>query len=189
MIKLLTTALALTLLVPALPSQARTSQRGYSNQCFQEVYREEYVPGTELAPGRVRRWTESKEVPCDGSERVDTYLQPAPRSSSGPVDDNSCVEGAIIGGLGGGALGGTLATQNNWVWSIPAGIIGGAMVGCQIDGGKFTFMAFRKNETIKRLRETRERDERRKERGLLLPWEEQTPTTPTQSGKKDETTS
>ena len=41
----------------------------------------------------------------------------------------------FIGGIAGGALGGTLSTQENWIWSIPAGIIGGAMVGCQVDGG------------------------------------------------------
>ena len=40
-----------------------------------------------------------------------------------------------LGGIAGGALGGTLSTQRNWIWSIPAGIIGGAMVGCQVDGG------------------------------------------------------
>ena len=135
MTKLLTAALALTMLVPALPSQARTGQRGYSNQCFEEVYREEYIPGTANAPGRVRRWTENKEVPCQQPSRIDTYIEPGPRRSSAPVDDNSCLEGTIIGGLGGGALGGTLATRENWIWSIPAGIITGAVAGCAVDGG------------------------------------------------------
>ena len=135
MTKLLTAALALTLLVPTLPSQARTGQRGYSNQCFDEVYREEYIPGTQNSPGRVRRWTENKEVPCEQPSRIDTYVEPAPRRSSSTTDDNSCIEGAIIGGLAGGAAGGTLATQENWIWSIPAGIIGGTMLGCQVDGG------------------------------------------------------
>ena len=41
----------------------------------------------------------------------------------------------VLGGLLGGAAGGTLATQENWIWSIPVGIVGGAMVGCQVDGG------------------------------------------------------
>jgi hypothetical protein len=139
MTKLLTTALALTLLIPALPSQARTGQRGYSNQCFKEVYREEYIPGTQSSPGRVRRWTETKEIPCSRRGGIadgdNTYIEPRPSFSSGPVDDNSCLEGSIIGGLGGGALGGVLSTQENWIWAIPTGIIGGAMAGCQLDGG------------------------------------------------------
>jgi hypothetical protein len=135
MTKLLPIALAAAMFLPMLPAQARTGQRGYSNQCFKEVYREEYIPGTQNSPGRVRRWTEAKEVPCEGRRRIDEYSEPAPRRSSGPVDDNSCVEGSILGGIGGGALGGVLSTQENWIWSIPAGIIGGAMAGCQIDGG------------------------------------------------------
>ena len=135
MTKLLTATLALALLIPALPAQARYGQRGYSNQCFKEVYREEYIPGTQNSPGRVRRWTENKEVPCEDSTGSSTHVEPAPRHSTGPVDDNSCIEGAVLGGLGGGALGGVLATESNWIWSIPTGIIGGAMAGCQLDGG------------------------------------------------------
>ena len=49
--------------------------------------------------------------------------------------DNSCIEGSIIGGIAAGALGGVLSTQENWIWSIPVGVIGGALLGCQIDGG------------------------------------------------------
>ena len=135
MTKLLPMALAAALLLPTLPAQARYGQPGYSNQCFKEVYREEYIPGTQRSPGRVRRWTETKEVPCQRPSRINTYIEPTPRSSSAPIDDNSCIEGAILGGLAGGAAGGTLATQNNWIWSIPLGIIGGTMVGCQVDGG------------------------------------------------------
>ena len=135
MTKLLPIALAAAVLLPVLPAQARTGQRGYSNQCFEEVYREEYIPGTANSPGRVRRWTENKEVPCQEPSRINTYIEPTPYRSSAPVDDNSCLEGTIIGGIGGGALGGVLATQENWIWSIPTGIIGGALAGCQVDGG------------------------------------------------------
>ena len=135
MTKLLLTTLALTMLVPALPSQARTGQRGYSNQCFEEVYREEYIPGTQSSPGRIRRWTENQEVPCEQPSRVDTYIEPAPSPRPRALDDNSCLEGTILGGLGGGALGGVLATEENWIWSIPTGIITGAMAGCAVDGG------------------------------------------------------
>ena len=51
------------------------------------------------------------------------------------VDNNSCLEGSLAGGVLGGALGGALAKKDNWIWSIPAGAVGGALVGCQIDGG------------------------------------------------------
>ena len=110
----------------SLPVEARRQSPGYSNQCFEETYREEYIPGTRNNPGRVRRWTEQVEVPC-------TSYQPVPSNTQ--VDDNSCVEGSIIGGILGGGLGGVLSTQENWIWSIPAGVVGGAMAGCQIDGG------------------------------------------------------
>ena len=134
------------LLIPLLllslssPAFARRQSSGYSNQCFEEVYREEYIPGTVNNPGRVRRWTEQKEVPCAGGQ-VRVYeegyrggLVPEQHTRESR-DDNSCVEGSILGGITGGALGGVLSTQENWIWSIPAGVVGGALAGCQIDGG------------------------------------------------------
>ena len=131
-----------------LPAFARYQQPGYSNQCFRNVYREQYVPGTSERPGYVRRWRERKEVPCYNAG-ADGYYTPQPRPPRNPhylpadpprhhgghVDDNSCIEGSIIGGIAGGAIGGAAATQENWIWSIPAGIVGGALVGCQVDGG------------------------------------------------------
>ena len=53
----------------------------------------------------------------------------------GKEDNNSCLEGTLTGGVLGGALGGALAKKDNWIWSIPAGAVGGALVGCQVDGG------------------------------------------------------
>ncbi len=100
------------------------SQTGYSQQCFKAEYREEYIPGTQKKPGRIRRWTEQVEVRCGTAGAV-------VRES----DDNSCIEGSILGGILGGALGGTLANQENWIWSIPSGVAAGAVVGCEIDGG------------------------------------------------------
>ena len=147
--KLLSTILAFAVLSP-LPAFAgyQSGQPGWSRQCFRNVYRETYVPGTESRPGYVRRWNERKEVPCYNAGADGYYPQgrnphylPAdeprhyPQHSRGPVDDNSCIEGAVLGGLGGGAIGGAAATQENWIWSIPTGIIGGALIGCQIDGG------------------------------------------------------
>jgi len=124
------------LLAGSIPVEAREYQPGYSNQCFEEVYREEYIPGTLNNPGRIKRYTDTIEVPCNGSNRGrQGDLFPPNNLPSHNTDTNSCVEGSILGGILGGALGGTAATQENWIWSIPTGVVGGAMVGCQIDGG------------------------------------------------------
>ena len=127
---------ALTLLGAPLPSLAE-SQRGYSTQrtCTKEVYREEYTPGTADRPGFVRSWSETVEVPCEGRPTQTTRPRTTGPRSAAPVDDNSCVEGSIIGGLLGGALGGVLSRDDGRWWAIPSGVAGGAMVGCQIDGG------------------------------------------------------
>ena len=114
------------ILLASVPTQAAESQAGWSRQCFKNVYREEYVPGNATSTGYVRSWSETKEVPC--RKKPMTAL-PAPQK------DNSCLEGSILGGISGGAAGGVLSTQRNWIWSIPLGIVGGSMIGCQIDGG------------------------------------------------------
>ena len=114
------------ILLASVPTQASESQAGWSRQCFKNVYREEYVPGNATSTGYVRSWSETKEVPC--RKKPMTAL-PAPQ------EDNSCLEGSILGGISGGAAGGVLSTQRNWIWSIPLGIVGGSMIGCQIDGG------------------------------------------------------
>mgnify|MGYP003129777908 CR=1 FL=1 len=115
------------ILLTSVPVQATESQAGWSRQCFKNVYREEYVPGNATSVGYVRSWNETKEVPC---RRPPMTALPAPEK-----EDNSCLEGSILGGISGGAAGGVLSTQKNWIWSIPLGIVGGSMIGCQIDGG------------------------------------------------------
>ena len=123
---------AVTLNVPA----SAYSQRGYSEQCFREVYREEYVPGTRNRPGRVRRWTENVEVPCRRTQHSPRpQYHPRPQQQPAPVDDNSCIEGAILGGLGGGAAGAALSRGEGNFIGIPLGIIGGVLIGCAVDGG------------------------------------------------------
>ena len=130
---------------PALagPRTGYRSQGGYAEQerCFRREYREEYIPGTLKNPGYVKRSHRRVRVPC---ERPQYMPQSTPRSfpryeeqypDMGRYDDNSCVEGSILGGIAGGALGGVLSTQENWIWSIPLGVVGGAMTGCQVDGG------------------------------------------------------
>ena len=115
-------------------SALANSQRGFSEQCFKEVYREEYIPGTRNSPGRIERWVENVEVPCQPSRpQRQTYSEP-PRPQA-PVDDNSCIEGAILGGLAGGAGGAALSRDEGNFIGIPLGIIGGVLIGCQLDGG------------------------------------------------------
>ena len=125
--------LALALLV-SMPSVAFAGygQSGFSRQCFKEVYREEYEPGTIYSPGRVRRWTEQREVPCAGDTSLhhtyhqqdfSDHIHPSPHE----VDDNSCVEGAGLGWhcLGGGA-GYAASRGDGRGWAIPLGVVGGA---------------------------------------------------------------
>lgn len=132
---------ALALILGGLPTPALADyyrEGGMkSTNCFKKVYREEYVPGTGPSnPGRVRKYYERQKVACAHSGARQTYRPRGTHSPQNPPGDtNSCLEGSIIGGIAGGAAGGTLATKKNWIWSIPAGIIGGAMVGCQVDGG------------------------------------------------------
>ena len=129
----------ITLILGAMPPVALAdySRDGgvKSTTCVKKIYREEYIPGTGPSnPGRVRSWYERKKVPC---KTVSSAPKRAPRTHhhDAHVDDNSCIEGSIIGGIAGGAAGGTLATKKNWIWSIPLGVVSGAMVGCQVDGG------------------------------------------------------
>ena len=111
-------------------------QRGYSHEksCFRSEYREEYVPGTEQDPGYVRSWKETIEFPCDNKQStiirerrvVEEYRE---------VDDNDCTDGKIAGGLIGGGVGAALSQGDGRWWAIPLGIVGGATVGCELNGG------------------------------------------------------
>ena len=140
--------LVLATLLALTPTAVLAEQTDYrpggmsEESCFKYEYREEYVPGTSENPGYVKSYKDKVEVPCRRPRRHGRHGPHRPRGhhghveqSTGPVDDNSCIEGTILGGLAGGALGGVLATEENWIWSIPTGIIGGAMTGCQVDGG------------------------------------------------------
>ena len=51
------------------------------------------------------------------------------------IDDNSCKEGSIIGGLlGAGITMSATRGKDRW-WAVPVGGTAGALIGCQIDGG------------------------------------------------------
>ena len=134
-------AIAVLLLLTPLPSVAGPieSQVGYSHQrtCFKSEYREEYIPGTENNPGYVKSRKETIEVPCKDSqvyhELPPTYKRHVTVYED--VDTNDCSEGTIAGGLLGGGLAGFGSRGKDRWWAIPAGIIGGSMVGCAMDGG------------------------------------------------------
>ena len=117
-------------------------QGGYAEQekCYRREYREEYVPGTMNNPGYVRRYNKKVRVAC---ERPQYMPQSSPHSfpryedsypQMGRHDDNSCIEGSVLGGILGGGAGAALSRGDGRWWAIPLGIVGGSMVGCQVDG-------------------------------------------------------
>ena len=133
--------------VSALADHDTEYQAGYSNQrtCFKTEYREEYIPGTQENPGYVRSWTETLEVPCENQDVGWTPEHRPHRPTPPPyrrhvtvyedVDTNDCSEGTIAGGLLGGGLATAISRGKDQWWAIPTGIITGAMIGCDIDGG------------------------------------------------------
>ena len=103
-------------------------QRGFSSTrtCTKNEYREEYVPGTQNNPGYVKNWEETVEVPCPGSQST---------TNQDNIDNNDCKEGTIAGGILGGGIATAISRGKDRWWAIPAGVIGGSMVGCEVDGG------------------------------------------------------
>ena len=129
------------------PALAGEYQPGYSHErtCFKSEYREEYVPGTENDPGYVKSWKDTVEVPCEDTPTYHREHNPNVGRSTGTyrrhvtvyenVDTNDCSDGTVAGGLLGGGLAGFGSRGKDRWWAIPAGIEGGAMVGCAMDGG------------------------------------------------------
>ena len=129
-------------------AQHTDSQAGYSHQrtCFKSEYREEYIPGTENNPGYVKSYKDTVEVPCETTP-IPQPLPSDPHPDVGSrtyrrhvtvyedVDTNDCSEGTVAGGLLGGGLAGFGSRGKDRWWAIPTGVIGGAMLGCAVDGG------------------------------------------------------
>ena len=111
-----------------ISTQANEYQPGFSSSrtCTRNEYREEYIPGTRKNPGYVKQWEETVEVPCPGGNSVNNKKE---------FDNNDCSEGTIAGGILGGGLATAISRGKDRWWAIPAGVIGGSMVGCEIDGG------------------------------------------------------
>ena len=138
---------ALVALSAASPALAGEYQAGYSHErtCFKSEYREEYVPGTENDPGYVKSWKDTVEVPCEDTPTYHREHNPNVGRSTGTyrrhvtvyenVDTNDCSDGTVAGGLLGGGLAGFGSRGKDRWWAIPAGIVGGAMVGWAMDGG------------------------------------------------------
>ena len=136
--KLLTLALTIPLgCTPAVAAEVWNDgtmrQSGYSQSrtCYKSVYSEEYVPGTEFDPGYVKSSKETIEVPCGEDVAGSKVI----RRTVVEYDTNDCSDGTIAGALLGGGLAGFGSRGKDRWWAIPSGIIGGAMVGCAIDGG------------------------------------------------------
>ena len=140
---------ALVALSAASPALAGEYQAGYSHErtCFKSEYREEYVPGTENNPVYVKSWKDTVEVPCEDTPTYHREHNPnVGHQSSRPsyrrhvtvyedVDTNDCSDGTVVGGLLGGGLAGFGSRGKDRWWAIPTGIVGGAMLGCAVDGG------------------------------------------------------
>ncbi len=107
-------------------------QPGYSSSktCTRNEYREEYFPGTQSSPGYVKSWTETIDVPCDSSVSGRKSLP-----SHQVIDNNDCSEGTILGSLLGAGIAGRISRGKDRWLAVPAGEVGGAMIGCQMDGG------------------------------------------------------
>ena len=130
-------ALAAALLLSSTPVVADEYQRGYSSSktCYRSEYREEYIPGTETDPGYVRSWKETVEFPCDRNSSTIIRPRRTVVERHYEVDDNDCTDGKIAGGILGGGLGAALSQGDGRWWAIPLGVVGGSMIGCDIDGG------------------------------------------------------
>ena len=130
-------ALAALLALTPVSVLADDYQRGYSSSksCYRSEYREEYIPGTEDAPGYVRSWKETIEFPCDRNRATITRPTRTVVERHYEVDDNDCTDGKVAGGILGGGLAAAISRGDGRWWAIPTGIVAGSMIGCDIDGG------------------------------------------------------
>ena len=120
------------LVVLLLMIQARVFPESH---CYRNT--EEYVPGYydsrgQYVGGYIKH--SRTKVSC-GNMQPTQYHQPTYHQPSAPVDNNDCSSGTVAGALIGGGLAGYGSRGKGRWWAIPAGIVGGAMLGCQINGG------------------------------------------------------
>ena len=106
------------------------------SHCYRNT--EEYVPGYydsrgQYVGGYIKH--NRTKVSCGHHHRPTRYHRPSYHQPSAPVDNNDCSGGTVAGALIGGGLAGYGSRGKGRWWAIPAGIVGGAMLGCQISGG------------------------------------------------------
>ena len=125
-------------------------QRGYTTQrnCYQEIYREDYVAGTRSSKGYVKSYLDKVEVPCSSlswyspvrkyrhhndhvhylSHAHHRYYRPSHQqvlvSRRYRTSGGSCNSGnATTGGLIGGGLAAAISKKDAYAWSIPLGAV------------------------------------------------------------------
>ena len=116
----------------------------YEEKCYKNV--EKYIPGYyddfgNWRNGRVK--TTRKRISCGRlyekprfiPQTTPHYHHEEQHPNVGNVDNNSCIEGSILGGIVGGGAGAALSRKDGRLWAIPLGIVTGSMLGCQVDGG------------------------------------------------------
>ena len=135
--KLPAVLLSTLLLAPTVALAEHTYDPGGSSsrKCFKSEYKEEYIPGTEDNPGYVRSSKETVEVACDPDDVAEGKTYQRTVTVYENVDTNDCSDGTVAGALLGGGLAGFGSRGKDRWWAIPSGIIGGAMLGCAVDGG------------------------------------------------------
>jgi hypothetical protein len=129
-------AILLSSLFIAAPVYAGGPRIYRENHCYENV--EEYVPGYynsygQYVGGYIKH--DRRKVACNHSRPNHGPLDHRQPTHNPNTDDNSCVEGSILGGILGGGAGAAASRGDGRFWAIPLGIVGGAMVGCQVDGG------------------------------------------------------
>ena len=135
--KLPAVLLSTLLLAPTVALAEHTYDPGGSSsrKCFKSEYKEEYIPGTEDNPGYVRSSKETVEVACDPDDVAEGKTYKRTVTVYENVDTNDCSDGTVAGALLGGGLAGFGSRGKDRWWAIPTGVIGGAMLGCAVDGG------------------------------------------------------
>jgi uncharacterized protein YcfJ len=114
------------------PASVIAEERVFTESfCYENV--ERYIPGYYDSNGYYisgRLEKSRRQVRCSGNRHSHNVPQ-----NTHQTDRNSCIEGSILGGIAGGGLGAALSRGDGRWWAIPLGIVGGSMVGCQVDGG------------------------------------------------------
>ena len=122
----------------------RTVGHTTNQTCYRKVVREEYIPPhrSHYGEGYINRYYDTEEVPCwslGHRPYRPSYPDYGPRTKPVPdhtgPDLNSCEEGSFLGAILGGGAAAAMSEKDAMGWSIPLGVVSGALVGCQIDGG------------------------------------------------------